>query len=68
MTTDLNKLLLANELRMAIADAPKSLRDYVEELEPQRDELVFQMRYILEQTRLEHIHDTASAALAKVIQ
>ena len=40
MTTDLNKLLLANELRMAIADAPKSLRDYVEQLTKQRDELL----------------------------
>ena len=45
MTTDLNKLLLANELRMAIADAPKSLRDYVEQLTKQRDELLAELEF-----------------------
>lgn len=42
------------------------LEGRVKELEQQRDELLFALRYIQEQHHLGHIHDTASTAIAKV--
>jgi len=49
----LEEKLIANELRMSIADAPRSLRDYISELEKQRDELLA----VLE--RIVHYYDLA---------
>ncbi len=37
----------------------------VRTLKQQRDKLLFALRYIEEQTHLGHIHDTASAAIAR---
>jgi len=41
-------------------------REDLIDIRKQRDELVFKLQYIMSQTNIGHIHDTASAALARV--
>ena len=61
MNQNIKELALVGDL-LAIQSVVNELEIFTE----QWDGLIFQMRYILEQTHVGHIHDAASAAIAAV--